>query len=106
MTPDLHLKSGFARGVSLSLPVHVTCLHSGSWLLSGFSLKSHKYMSRLAYKFLRRSLLPQGCSGGYSGEERFRISDFCVQDDRIELLRLGSRQQILKDGDSEIIGRI
>ena len=39
MTPDLRLLSGFARGVSLSLHVRVTCLHSGSWLLSGsFSL--------------------------------------------------------------------
>ena len=36
MTPDLRLLSGFARGVSLSLHVRVTCLHSGSWLLSGF----------------------------------------------------------------------
>ena len=35
MTPDLRLLSGFARGVSLSLHVRVTCLHSGSWLLSG-----------------------------------------------------------------------
>ena len=26
----------FARGVSLSLHVRVTCVHSGSWLLSGF----------------------------------------------------------------------
>ena len=36
MTPDLRLLSGFTRGVSLSLHVRVTCLHSGSWLLSGF----------------------------------------------------------------------
>ena len=36
MTPDLRLLSGFARGVSLSLSVRVTCLHSGSWLLSIF----------------------------------------------------------------------
>ena len=36
MTPDLGLRSGFARGVSFSLHVRVTCLHSGSWLLSGF----------------------------------------------------------------------
>ena len=36
MTPDLRLLSGFARGVSLALHVRVTCLHSGSWLLSGF----------------------------------------------------------------------
>ena len=35
MTPDLRRLSGFARGVSLSLHVRVTCLHSGSWLLSG-----------------------------------------------------------------------
>ena len=35
VTPDLRLLSGFARGVSLSLHVRVTCLHSGSWLLSG-----------------------------------------------------------------------
>ena len=35
MTPDLRLLSGFARGVSLSLHVPVTCLHSGSWPLSG-----------------------------------------------------------------------
>ena len=40
MTPDLRLLSGFARGVSLSLHVRVTCLHSGSWLLSGFFLWS------------------------------------------------------------------
>ena len=36
MTPDLRLLSGFARGVLLSLHVRDTCLHSGSWLLSGF----------------------------------------------------------------------
>ena len=36
MTPDLSLLSGFARGVVLSLHVRDTCLHSGSWLLSGF----------------------------------------------------------------------
>ena len=36
MTPDLSLLSGFARGVLLSLHVRGTCLHSGSWLLSGF----------------------------------------------------------------------
>ena len=36
MTPVLRLLSGFARAVSLSLHVRVTCLHSGSWLLSGF----------------------------------------------------------------------
>ena len=36
MTPDLRLLSGFACGVSLSLHVRVTCLHSGSWLLSNF----------------------------------------------------------------------
>ena len=35
MTPDLRLLSGFARGVLLSLHVRDTCLHSGSWLLSG-----------------------------------------------------------------------
>ena len=38
MTPDLSLLSGFARGVLLSLHVRDTCLHSGSWLLSGFFL--------------------------------------------------------------------
>ena len=37
MTLDLSLLSGFARGVLLSLHVRDTCLHSGSWLLSGFS---------------------------------------------------------------------
>ena len=36
MTPDLSLLSGFARGVLLSLHVRDTCLHSGSWLISGF----------------------------------------------------------------------
>ena len=36
MTPDLSLLSGFAGGVLLSLHVRDTCLHSGSWLLSGF----------------------------------------------------------------------
>ena len=36
MTPDLSLLSGFARRVLLSLHVRDTCLHSGSWLLSGF----------------------------------------------------------------------
>ena len=35
MTPDLSLLSGFARGVLSSLHVRDTCLHSGSWLLSG-----------------------------------------------------------------------
>ena len=34
MTPDLSLLSGFARGVLLS-HIRDTCLHSGSWLLSG-----------------------------------------------------------------------
>ena len=38
MTPDLRLLSGFARGVSSSLHVRVTRLHSGSWLLSGLLL--------------------------------------------------------------------
>ena len=38
MTPDLSLVTGFARGVLLSLHVRDTCLHSGSWLLSGFSI--------------------------------------------------------------------
>ena len=37
MTPDLSLLSGFARGKLLSLHVRDTCLHSGSWLLSGSS---------------------------------------------------------------------
>ena len=36
MTPDLSLLSGFARGLLLSLHVRDTCLHSCSWLLSGF----------------------------------------------------------------------
>ena len=36
MTPDLSLLSRFARGLLLSLHVRDTCLHSGSWLLSGF----------------------------------------------------------------------
>ena len=48
MTSDLRLLSGFARGVSLSLHVRVTCLHSGSWLLSGFlcttSLSTDEYL--------------------------------------------------------------
>ena len=35
MTPDLRLLSGFARGVSVSLHVRVTCLHSGLWLRTG-----------------------------------------------------------------------
>ena len=35
MTPDLSLLSSFACGVLLSLHVRDTCLHSGSWLLSG-----------------------------------------------------------------------
>ena len=38
MTPDLSLLSSFARGVLLSLHVRDACLHSGSWLLSGFML--------------------------------------------------------------------
>ena len=38
MTPDLSLLSGFTRGVLLSLHVRDTCLHSGSWLLSGLIL--------------------------------------------------------------------
>ena len=40
MTPDLSLLSGVARGVLLSLHVRDTCLHSGSWLLSGFCLST------------------------------------------------------------------
>ena len=36
MTPDLSLRNGFARGLLLSLQIRDTCLHSGSWLLSGF----------------------------------------------------------------------
>ena len=37
MTPDLSRPSGFARGLLSSLHVRDTCLHSGSWLLSGFA---------------------------------------------------------------------
>ena len=37
MTPGLSLLNDFARGVLLSLHVRDTCLHSGSWLLSGLS---------------------------------------------------------------------
>ena len=36
MAQDLSFLSGFAHGVSLSLHVRVTCLHSYSWLLSGW----------------------------------------------------------------------
>ena len=36
MTPDLRLLNGFACGVLLTLHVRDACLHSGSWLLSGF----------------------------------------------------------------------
>ena len=39
MTLDLSLLSGFGRGVLLSLHVRDTCLHSGSWLLSGLHMK-------------------------------------------------------------------
>ena len=35
MTRDLSLLSRFDRGLLLSLHVRHTCLHSGSWLLSG-----------------------------------------------------------------------
>ena len=42
MTPDLSLRSGFARGVLLSLHVRDTCLHSGSWLLSGLVVEPRK----------------------------------------------------------------
>ena len=47
MTPDLSLLSGFARGVLLSLHVRDTdtCLHSGSWLLSGCFSNLHLYLS-------------------------------------------------------------
>ena len=38
MTTNLRLLSGFACGMSLSLHVRVTCLRSGSWLLSVFLL--------------------------------------------------------------------
>ena len=43
MTPDLSLPSGFARGLVLSLHVRDTCLHSGSWLLSGFRFLEHSF---------------------------------------------------------------
>ena len=46
MTLDLPVQSGFASAVSLSLHVRVTCLHSGSWLLSGVI----RPPPRLAYK--------------------------------------------------------
>ena len=36
MTPDLSILIGFARGVLLSLRCTCQCLHSGSWILSGF----------------------------------------------------------------------
>ena len=39
MTPDLRLLGGFACGVLLSLHVRDTCLHLGSWLLSGHFFK-------------------------------------------------------------------
>ena len=43
MTPDLSLLSGFAHGVLLSLHVRDTCLHSGSWLLSGLRLGTRTF---------------------------------------------------------------
>ena len=58
MTPDLSLQSGFARGVLLSLHVRDTCLHSGSWLLSGSFLQfccalsgnvTHRALPRLIF---------------------------------------------------------
>ena len=39
MTPDLRILIGFVRGVLLSLRCTCQCLHSGSRILSGFSLK-------------------------------------------------------------------
>ena len=38
MTPDLRIPIGFARGVFLSLRCTCQCLHSGSWILSGFPI--------------------------------------------------------------------
>ena len=45
MTPDLSLLSGFACGMLLSLHVRDTCLHSGSWLLSGFFIFATIYIN-------------------------------------------------------------
>ena len=45
--PDLRLRSGFAWGVLLSLHVRDTCLHSGSWLLSGFLLIARVFLELL-----------------------------------------------------------
>ena len=60
MTPDLRLLSGFARGVSLSLHVRVTCLHSGSWLLSGFIIRKGTEV----WGGLGAAACTQGCRGG------------------------------------------
>ena len=35
MTPDLSFLTDVACGLFVSLRVRVTCLHSGSWILSG-----------------------------------------------------------------------
>ena len=71
MTPDLSLLSGFARGVLLSLHVRDTCLHSGSWLLSGFaSAKVWGSMHITKSLSLRNLPGPQcgTCSAGLRGE--------------------------------------
>ena len=52
MTPDLRLLSGFPCGMLLSLHTRDTCLHSGSWLLSGFDTARYDMFHLLLYKEL------------------------------------------------------
>ena len=60
MTRDLSLLSGFARGVLLSLHVRDTCLHSGSWLLSGSKWRSCAFFIK-KWKFLMRNTTAASC---------------------------------------------
>ena len=54
MTPDPSLLSGFARGVLFSLHARDTCLHSGSWLLSGFKHPSMDFSDQPITRHLLR----------------------------------------------------
>ena len=71
MTPDLRLLSVFARGVSLSLHVRVTCLHSGSYLVSDNSLVHPQGAQQF---FSRRQVQATGSRPAFAanGSERTR----------------------------------
>ena len=88
MTPDLSLLSGFARGLLLSLHVRDTCLHSGSWLLSGLespylegissrglghSLKQYVQRYPMSWVLLKSYVYSASCNGCQAYRKAQRI---------------------------------